>query len=663
MALRTGFLAAIVAVLAVSPSLRAADEEMSREAKQTLKYIQGLRERGYHDLALEYLESLRKATDTPADLKVVLDYHEGRGLLEEASITNDIEKKTRLLDSAASLLDKFTREQPKHPLAPEVLTQLARLYVERGHTATLQGNDLKDGEAKARYEAARAAFAQARALYDRALPLLLTAHDAFPKFIPDGNPKKEAKARLTALVNARLQRIVVDHEDALTWPDGSKERNALLDTAGEGFEKVYKDHRSQLAGLTALMLQGKCYEEKGEFGRAMGIYNELVAQPMNDPQFNEMRRTIGFYRIIVDGKRQEHALALDEASRWLQENVNPRQQPTLNSLGVRLEFAKALISLLPETKESDREEATRKASAQLDEVVKYLSPYKAEALELRRKFRPKSELKDNQILAMSYDDAIGQGRSAVQSYEWDRAIKLLKHAVKRADPAKEPNKANEARYLLAFCYYSTGRYYDAAVIAEFLATRYPKFENAAKAAEIGWEAYRMAYVNYSQIDAQSDLDHMKALALYAAETWPDSEVGDSARMMIGAIEIGVGHNAEAAKAYEAVRATSPRRLDAQVKAGEAHWRMAGRFRDEGKTPEAQAEEQAAFHLTKTALDARKAAGGSMADAAVIINTNALAEIYRGTGKPKEAVALWSRSRRRSRARTSRPRSRRSTKGS
>ena len=630
---------AVIVAFAASSPVRA-DDEMSREARQSLKYIQALRDRGYHDLALEYIDTLRKTADVPADLKITLDYQEGRGLLEEASVTNDIERKTKLLDSARTLLDKFTKEQPKHPLVPDALTQLARLNIERGHTATLQAHDLKGTDAQAKLDAARGAFAQARKLYDQAVPILQAAHDAYPKFIPEGNPKREAKDQaLRRLIDARLQRAVVDHEDALSWPEGSKERNTLLDTAGDAFENVYKDHRTQLSGLTALMLQGKCYEEKGEFGRAMGIYNELFTQTINDPQYNEMRRTIGFYRIIVDGKRKEHALALDEANQWLQQNLTPRSQPTLNSLGVRLELAKNLLELLPTIKESDQEEAIRKATNQLDEVVKYLSPYKAEALELRRKFRPKSELKDSQILAMSYDESMAQGKSAVQSNEWDRAIKLLRHAVKKADPARDPAKANEARYFLAFCYYSAGRYYDSAVMAEFLARRYPTFENSAKAAEIGWEAYRQAYVNYNQIDTQSDLNHMKSLAQYAADTWPDTEQGDAAKSMVGAIELGVGNYAEAAKAYESVKPGSARRYDAQVQAGDAHWRMAARFREEGKVPEAEKEENQALELTKTALDARKAAGATASDPNFVRNTNALAEIYRSTGKPKDALAL------------------------
>ena len=633
---RHGFLTVAVVLAASSPGFTA--EDLSPESRQNLRFVQGLRERGYHDLALEYLQMLRTNPDTSPDLKLTLDYQEGRGLLEEATVSSNTEKKIALLDAARTKLDQFAREHPQHPLTPDALTQLARLYVERGHTAILQSRDLTGAEAGAKLAAARSALNEARAAYDRALPALQSAFDAFPKFIPDGNPRREAKALAqTSLMNARLQKAVVDYEEAQSYTQESKERKDLLDRAGEAFEQVYKDYRTQLAGLSAHMLRGKCYEEKGEYGRAMGIYNELAAQPMNDAQYNEMRRTIGFYRIIVTNKRKEYALAVDEAARWLQEN--PRNLVSESGLGVQLELAKALIALLPDMKDADKEEALRKAGARLDEVVRYFSPYKAEALELRQKFRPKTTLTDRQILAMSYEEAMAQADSAMASHEWDRAIGLLKQAVRKADPAKDAPKANKARYFMAYCEYSANRYYDAAILAEHLARRYPKDELSAKATEIGLAAYTLAYMRYNRIDRESDLRRLRDLADYTASTWPDTDQGDGARVQIGEIEMGMGHYAESAAAYEAVRVGSPRRLDAQVKAGDAHWRSALKLREQGKTAEAETQEKTALALTKSALDARKAAGIPPTDPALIVNTNALAEIYRGTAKPKEALAL------------------------
>lgn len=623
-------------------SARADDKELSPEAAQALKFVSGLRERGYHDVAADYIEILRKSPGTPADLKETLDYQDGRGLLEEATITSDPDKKGMLLDAARTKLDSFTKTHATHELAPDALMQLARLFIERGHSSLILSKELKGSEAAAKLSAARASFAEARMAYDRALPTLKTKLDSFPKYIPDEQKTKiEGRKRAQeTFQNAMLQKTVVDYEDAQTWPPGSTERNGLLDKGVVAFEGLYKDYRGQLSGLTARMLQGKCYEEKGtteDLGKAMGIYNELIGQSIRDAQYDNIRRTVGYYQIIVDGKRKDYALAVDRASQWLRDN--PRSRGTEYDLGVKLELAKNILAQLPDLKESDREEAMRKAADRLNEVVRFYSPYKPEALELLRKYKPKSALTANQIAAMSYDDSMVQADSSLSTHEWDRAITLLRHAIKRADPAKEPVKANEARYLLSYAYYSSQRYYESAVLAEHLARRYPTREFSDKAADLGLNAYSMAYNTYNAIDRASDLDRLVDLARHIIATWPDSEQGDTARNLLGEVEMGRGNYAEAAKALESIRASSPRKLDAQVKAGDCRWRLGLQLRDSGKTSEAESQEKAAFDLTKTALDARKAAGTPPTDPAVIINTNALAEIFLKTGKPKEALAV------------------------
>ncbi len=632
--------------LCVCAAAVGADEEMSPQARQALKFVSGLRERGYHDIALEYLESLRKAPDTPDDLKVMLDYQEGRGMLEEATTSNELEAKAKLLDRARVLLDAFATGNPKHPLAPEALTQLARLYIERGSSALNQSRELKGAEADSRLAASRAAFAEARNSYGRALPLLKAAFDAFPKFIPDGNPKKEDRKRAhEALMDATLQRAIVDYEEAQTYALGAPQRAEWLDKAGAAFEQVYKDYRTQLAGQTALALQGKCYEEKGELGKAMGIYNDIHSQSINDPQFNDLRRRVAYYRIIVDGKRQEYALAVDEANTWLREN-NARQRVSVYSLGVKLELAKDILAQLPDLKVSDQDEAMRKAAEQLKDVIRYLSPHKTEALALLDRYKlNKSTLTDAQINNLTFEDAKNQADSSMKTHEWDRAIRLWKQAIKRADPNKDIAKVNEARYFLAYCFFSSGRYYEAAILAEHLARRYPKREWSDKITDFGLAGYTEAYNKYTQIDRASDLDRLVDFARYVSETWPDSDQGDAARETLREVHMkptrGDGHPdyADAAKAFESIRESSPRRLNAQVKAGDCHWRLGLILREAGKAPEADEQEKVAYQLTSSALEARKKAGTPPTDPSLITNTTALAEILKATGKPKEALAL------------------------
>ena len=150
--------------------------------------------------------------------------------------------------------------------------------------------------------------------------------------------------------------------------------------------------------------------------------------------------------------------------------------------------------------------------------------------------------------------------------EWPR-ITLLTVAVRKADPAKNPDKANLARYHLAFCYYMNKKFYEAAVLAEHYARRYPQGGLGAKATDIGMQAWADAYSTHTDVDRLSDLNHLIDLANYTASTWPDKEQGDGARMNLGLIYIGTGQYDKAIEVLGAVRRRSNYWVNAQNRLG------------------------------------------------------------------------------------------------
>src|SRR5690348_2920516 len=89
----------IVLSAGLAPAATASGQDLpTSDLPQELRLLQGMRERGYYDLALEYLEDLRKRPDAPADLKEVIDYEEGRALLDEASRMGDLDRRAAQLD-------------------------------------------------------------------------------------------------------------------------------------------------------------------------------------------------------------------------------------------------------------------------------------------------------------------------------------------------------------------------------------------------------------------------------------------------------------------------------------------------------------------------------------------------------------------------------------
>jgi tetratricopeptide (TPR) repeat protein len=183
------------------------------------------------------------------------------------------------------------------------------------------------------------------------------------------------------------------------------------------------------------------------------------------------------------------------------------------------------------------------------------------------------------------------------------------------------------------------QFYEAAVLAEHYARRYPQGGLAAKSTEIGMQSWADAYSSHSEIDRASDLKRLIDLALYTAETWPDKEQGDAARINLGQIYLGMGRYDDAIKVLGTVRRRSRDWVTAHNRLGAAHWAKSRDLERRGDTAGAQAEAQVALEVLNAALQARREAGAGLADSGLVTNVGDVATVLTETGKPADALAL------------------------
>ena len=183
----------------------------------------------------------------------------------------------------------------------------------------------------------------------------------------------------------------------------------------------------------------------------MGIYNELVDH--THPALRQLQRQVEYFRIIVMDKRKEYALAADECRRWMA--AFPKDRRSYEALGVQYELGKTIIAQLPTLSGTDKDKAVRAATDVLADVVRVVSPFKPDALALLQKYRPNASFNFADASKLNYDEAMAQADQAISLLDYEKAINLLKVAVRKADPVRDPVKANRARYLEAFCFYMT----------------------------------------------------------------------------------------------------------------------------------------------------------------------------------------------------------------
>jgi tetratricopeptide (TPR) repeat protein len=615
---------------------RAAGAEDSRTA---LAFVDELRQRGLHDLALEYLNVLRADPGLAVNVKQLLDYEEGRTLIDEAAKTGDLVLREDLLKEAREKLEGFAKANPQLAKTREALVHLAKLLIERGHLAMLIADETADKAKKeAKISEARSAFTEAHEAYVKAIEPLNVAYKKYAGFIPDDDPRKAERDELYfSLLNAMLQKGVADYELAQTFPPDSAERKKALGDALSQFETMYKSYRTQFAGLAAQMYQAKCYEEQGNVDAAVGIYKQLMEH--GDPRLRDLQRNVGYFYIVALAKRKQYALAADEASRWLATYNRRDERRKPEGLGVLMEMAKNVEAQMDGLSTAERPKAVSRIVEAAGQVVRYASPFKKDAMALLKKYKPSAAVRADEIARLSYEDVMSKSDEAISSHEWARAISLLTAAIKKADPAKNADKANLARYNLAFCYYMNKDYYEAAVLAEHYARRYSQGGLGAKSTEIGMQAWAEAYSSYAEIDRASDLKRLVDLAKFTAETWPDKEQGDAARMNLGQIYLGMGQYDKAIEVLSSVRKRSRDWVSAENRLGSAHWAKSRDLERRGDTAAAQAEAQKALAVMNTALKARREAGVAPTDAGLVGNVGDVATVLTETGKPDDALAL------------------------
>jgi cellulose synthase operon protein C len=632
---RIGLILFMVIVAAVTAS-RADEDE-----RTALPFLQQLKARGLHDQALYYINRLRTDPELSPKLKAILDYEEGRTLIDEASRSNDLVLRQQLLLEAREKLDDFIKKNPQLDQAREALVQMARLLVERGHLAMLVSGEATDQAKKdAKLNEARTSFTQAHEAYSKAIEPLTAAHKKYPGFIPENDPRRDERDAIYAsLLDAMLQQGMCDYELAQTYPQGSSDRARILDAAAKQFDEMYKNYRTQMVGLTAQMMLAKCYEEQGKVGEAIGIYKLLLEH--SDARLRNLQRNVGYFYIVALGKRKEYALAADQALHWLETYNRRDERRSREGLGVLFERARAIDARWNEISGADRPGWSRQIIDALNQVVRFASPFKNDALALLKKYKPSAAMRAEEIARLTYQDTIARAEEAIAAHEWERAIVLLKVGVRKADPLRDIDKANFARYNLAFCYYMNKQYYESEVVAEHLARRYPQGGLSAKATEIGMQALADAYMNntYSSVDRLSELERLIELARYTAETWPDRDQGDDARINLGQIYVGRGQYDKAIEILAGVRRRSQRWLEAQTRLGGAHWAKSRSLERTGDANGAKAEAQQALDLLRKSLQARRDAGALPTDPGLAGNVGDLAIVLTETGRPTEAVAL------------------------
>lgn len=243
-----------------------------------MNFLEGLRDREFHDFAVLYLEQLEGRGDVPPEIKEIIPYEKAIALMNWAELEWDPE--TQTYDLARELLEQFVKASPTHEKAAVAKTELASVLIGKAKVmltlARSPNNVARKVEVQKR---ARGFIGEARKVFQADHDQCEAVYRAFPVFIDKLKERAKHGARERAkgnLIQAQLNLAMATYEEAQTYDNMSPEWRTKLTEASTEFESIYSKNRSQFAGLYAGMWQGKCCEEMGDITKALSIYKQLT---------------------------------------------------------------------------------------------------------------------------------------------------------------------------------------------------------------------------------------------------------------------------------------------------------------------------------------------------------------------------------------------------
>ena len=571
-----------------------------------LEFLQGLRERNYFDYALIYLDQLALRPTLPAEMRQLIPYEKAVTLRENAKTLRSPEKQFEQLDQALAFLDQFIQENPNHSYSGDANSDRAQILLQKAEVEIFQSKSPANQGSKVEFQR------RGRELVQKARDVLKLAFDqheaAFKKFPPYIDEQKEPKLHAD---RARVERSMIleslslgkcTYQEAQTYDRSAAQFKQLLNQAADEFEKMHQRYRSQLGGLHARAWQGKCFEEQGDLQKALGIYNELLDHPGDDPLLQSLKSQTLQFKLICLHARNDYQLVVDLADEWLKKNGS--ESKTSVGLGIQWEQARALEALgdnrnLPKP---DQERFWRQARTTAQQINRFPGEYKDVSLSLMQKLQVKLGGKEKK--PEDFETAYGMGRQAFNTAQ--EVKKELDAAVKTQKPAEEmvrlkqdwSNELNDAaknfelammltnrrdnakdvataRLLLAYTNFYLRRNYEAAILAQFVARTTSDDEGsvALDAAYMAMAAYVQAY-NDNKVEPDKKQDEMR-LTIKAAnlitDRWPESDKANEARLTLGRMYTSAKKPVEAAEWFSKVPESDAKYPEAQLAAGQAYW--------------------------------------------------------------------------------------------
>ncbi|WP_148619045.1 hypothetical protein [Mariniblastus fucicola] len=606
--------AGTVLLLLVCSQLAIADEPAE-------EFLQALRERGYYDVALHYLDGVAESDSVPDSFKQKVAFQKAGILLDSVNKIRNPEEMGKRLDEADRLLAEHASSVSDPIEATEVLKIQSNVKYFRGR------NNLKQAALDRTPDSRKKElFLQAQKFLGDALPKFRQVQQAQREQIENfqidpEDPKSDEKLRAlqASYVDTRLKIPVAMEKLALAFNDDKSSRNAKLIEAGAEFESVARLYDQRFVqGQMAKAFAARCFQQAGDYGKASELLKDVFNYPNPSSVLVQQGLSVGvetWPNVEPYPTRQVIAAAEGPVAMLTRrDKANPMW------LRVELELARAKYERSVAIKDEDSSAASRlkkEASRLAREVARRRNPHSKLAAELLGDWGVSIEAASEEPATMvanatasSFDDAIQKSKDLIgplsdqlselavarrqlatardasaksnQQMEVDKlqtsvdqradqTLGMLAQAVRLADEETPRAQLNNVRYLQAYCHFAKRRFSNSAVMGRFLLEKFPTIEWSQQAAGLMVRSYEKMFDSSTGQDRVAARDKVIDAASAMMEMWPDASESSAAAVSATRVAVIDDDFDSANRFFERIPANSPTRGPLASRIGQQIW--------------------------------------------------------------------------------------------
>lgn len=591
--------------LSVIPAACVLCMALTGQAAEPLQsFVEGLRDRGYYEIALTYLDQQEQRGSLPVELKELLSYERAQTLLASARNLNNLDAQRQQLDAAEAAFQQFAKASPNHPLAAQANTWRGRILFEKSRVEIFESQDPSHVSNRQEFQIkARTLLTEAKKVFEDAAAQHKKVFDQFPSFIPEGETVQHA-ARNRA-ENTYIE-VIFDmgkcsYWEAKTFDRGSKEATEALQKASVEFTEMHDRYRNNTGGKFARLWQGKCYEELDQITQAMGVYEDLLSLTPDTPVKAALYDLALRFKLIClnHEQKKDYPLVVTLAEEWLASAKGRTRSEVGN--GIQWELCRAWEQLGTDRSkpESEQAPALNQALARARTLSRTAGEFKVPAngmiqrllLSLNRGTDDPTDFDSAFGMAGKLSDDIRQLSqqitSAQQGGKMDEVkakqatlkssasemARLCDIALRMAKPTTDARLVDRASVLLAYGYLLDDRTLDAAAVGEYmlrsLAVRSP--ESAKNAGFIAMAAFDRAYQKADKGNRDFESRKLIEFASRLEQKFPESDQANDARLAAARVLWDQRKLSEAAEWWNKIPTGSTHYAGAQLSTGQAYW--------------------------------------------------------------------------------------------